>query len=431
MKGSSPEAAVLADIALVLLLGVALTPLRHRLRQPAVVAEIAAGLLLGPSVLGLLPGHLPDVLFPDEVRAHLSAIAQVGIALFLFAAGWELDFRSLPGRGRSVLGVAAASLMLPFALAMVLAGILLAVRPDLTGSPLLFAPFLGIVLSVGALSVLIRIVDENRLQAAPAGATATACGAVSEVVAWCAMAALLTAAQGPSSGSLLVTLAGVAAYALVMLLAVRPALRALFGRPGARPMLLVLVVSSGVFLSAWCTTWLGVHAVIGAFAFGLVMPRDLAPELRGAVEEPVRHTGALLIPVFFALAGLTVDVTRLGPRGLLALAGFLAVAWGGRFAGAALSARLLLRMPRREAAVLGVLVNTKGLSEVIMLSLGREAGLIDDRLFTVLLLTALSATVLVNPLVRLLTERGSSEAPTVTVPAQQPALREPSHEQQA
>lgn len=428
MKSSSLDTVVLADIALVLLIGVALTPARARLRQPAVVAEIAAGILLGPSALGLLPGDLPHVLFPEEVRSHLSVIAHVGIALFMFAAGWELDFRTLRGQGRSVLAVTGASLAVPFALATALAFALLAVRPELagpSGSPLFFALFLGIVLSMSALSVLIRIIGENRLQATPAGAIATASGAITEVLGWCALISLITVAQGLGTGRLVLTLARITAYALVMLLAVRPALRALLARHrlhGGGPLMLILVVSSGVFLSSWCTAWAGIHAVIGAFAFGLVMPRDLDPDLRHAVENPLHHTGALLIPVFFALTGLTVDITRLGGHGVLALAAFLVVAWGGKFAGTALAARAL-RHPWRDAATLGVLVNTKGLSEIIMLTLGRDAGFIDDRLFTALLLTALTATVLVNPLLRHLTGGAGRPGPGGTVPAQKrPAL---------
>ncbi|GAA0415708.1 cation:proton antiporter [Streptomyces luteireticuli] len=433
MKGSSLDAAVLADIALVLLIGAALGPVRARLRQPAVVAEIAAGILLGPSVLGLLPGDLPGLLFPEEVRSHLSVIAQVGICLFMFAAGWELDLHTLRGRGRSVLTITTASLAVPFTLAAALAFALLAVRPGLTGptaSPPLFATYLGIVLSVSALSVLIRIIGENRLTATPVGAMATACGVLTELLAWCAIVTLITAARGPGTGHPVLTLARIAAYALVMLLAVRPALRALFTR--YRPhdnrvtLPLILITSSGVLLSSWCTTQLGIHAVIGAFAFGLAMPRDLDPSLRHAVANPLHHTGALLIPVFFALTGLTIDITRLGRHGLLALIAFLTVAWGGKFAGTALAARLH-HLSWRDAATLGTLVNTKGLSEIIMLTLGRDAGLINDQIFTALLLTALTATVLVNPLVRHLTGTPAHPEPGAPIPAQhrgtaQPAL---------
>ncbi|KNB53150.1 cation:proton antiporter [Streptomyces caatingaensis] len=434
MKDSPPEAAVLADIALVLLVGAALGPLRRRLRQPVVVAEIAAGVALGPSVLGLLPGDPTEALFPPEVRSRLAAVAQVGIVLLLFSAGRELDFRALRGRGRAVLALTAGSLAVPFALAVALTPALLAARPGTAGStssPLLLAPFLGVVLSVGALSVLVRIVRENRLTSSPVGVMATACGALTEVAAWCAMVALLTAARGLSTRHLFLTLALLAAYALVMAFVVRPALRACLGRrrpPGDRSAVPVLVVGSGVFLSSWCTSLIGVHAVIGAFAFGLAMPRDLGPGASRATEDPLHHTGTLLTPVFFALAGLTVDLTGLGWHGVLAVAVFLTVAWGGKFAGAALTARLL-RLPRRDAATLGALVNTKGLSEIVMLSLGRDAGLVDDRLFTALLLTALLSTVLVNPVVRRLAAEAPPPpaVPDALVPGQadghRPALR--------
>ncbi|MFD8088186.1 cation:proton antiporter [Kitasatospora sp. NPDC059722] len=414
MEGSTPSATVLADIAAVLLIGLLLTPLRTRLRQPVVVGEIAVGVILGPSVLGLLPGHLTDALFPPDVRPHLAVVAQLGIVLFMFAAGWELDLRLLSGRVRAVLAVTAASVLIPFALALVLAAVVAARFPWLLGataSPWLFAAFLGIALSASALSVMARIVGENRLQASGTGAMATACGALTEITAWCAVVFLAAAARDPGSagpsgsGHALLTLGQVACYAVAMAFVVRPLLRRLLRLPvgaGGHPFLALLIVGSGLLLSAWVTSRLGVHAVIGAFAFGLAMPRDTAEELRHTIELPMRHAGALLVPVFFALTGLSVDLTGLGPRGLLAVAVFLAVSWGGKYAGARLGARLT-GVPRGEATTLAVLVNTKGLSEVLILTLGRDLGIIGDRLFTVLLLTALTATLPVNPLVRRLT----------------------------
>ncbi|MFC5720701.1 cation:proton antiporter [Streptomyces gamaensis] len=405
MKSSPADAAVLAAIAVVLVAGVAITPLRARLRQPAVVGEIAVGVLLGPSVLGLLPGDWPGQLFPPGVREHLSVVAQVGIALFMFVAGWELDLTPLRGRARAVLAVTGASVLLPFTLALGLAAALLAARPGIVRpgvSPVLFAVFLGLVLSLSALSVLVRIVGENGLQRSRAGVMATACGALTEVVAWCAVVGVLTAVRGPVDDRLPMTFALIAGYALVMVAVVRPALRALLCRPArrqGRPAPLVLLVGSGVLLSSWCTSLLGVHAVIGAFAFGLVMPREVEPVLRETVEGPLRQAGTLLVPVFFALAGLSVDLGTLGPGGALELTACLAVAWGGKFAGAAVTG-WLLNLPWREAATLGVLVTSKGLSEVVILAMGREAGLIDERAFTVLLLAALAATASVNPLVR-------------------------------
>ncbi|CCB73463.1 MULTISPECIES: cation:proton antiporter [Streptomycetaceae] len=422
MKASLSHAAVLAGIAVVLLAGVALTPLRRRLHQPVVVGEIAAGLLLGPSVLGLLPGHLPDRLFPAEARPHLATVAQVGIVLYLFTAGWELDLHLLRGRLRSVLAITAASLAVPFLLAVALALTVLtrwSPPPGRTTSPVVFALFMGVVMSISALAVLARIVGENGLHATRAGAMAIASGAVTELFAWSAVVVLLATAHRTGPTDLLGALAPAACYAVVMLAGVRPLLARFLRRAdpaGERPLLLLLVTAGGVLLSACATERLGVHAVLGAFLFGLVMPRDLPAGVRRVVEEPLRHTGALLLPVFFALAGLSVDIGALGTRGVLECAAFLCVAWGGKFTGAYLTARLL-RLTPHASATLSVLVNSRGLSEVLILSLGRQAGLIDAQVFTAMLLTALLATASVNPLVRLLAAR-TPPAEAVPLPAQ-------------
>ncbi|MFJ8475552.1 cation:proton antiporter [Kitasatospora sp. NPDC094011] len=427
MEGTSATT-VLADVAVVLLAGVALTPLRTRLRQPVVIGEVAVGVLLGHGVLGLLPGDPTERLFPPAARAHLSVIAQLGIALFMFAAGWELDLRRLAGRARTVLAVTTASVALPFALAAAVAAVLLARHPALAGpaaTPALFTVFLGIALSASALTVLTRIVEENRLQADGTGALAVACGALTETALWCAVAALSAATHG-ADGGLPLALARIAGYAAALALVVRPLLRRLLRGPSGRTTgvrgrhLTLLAVASGALLSAWTASLLGLHAVIGAFAFGLAMPRDTGEELRQAVQLPLRNAGALLVPVFFALTGLSVDLHGLGTGGLLAAAALLGIAWGGKFAGALFAARLT-GVPRREAATLAVLLNTKGLGEVLILTLGRDLGIIGERFFTILLLTALAATLPVNPLIHRLTGRAPVPAPRPLLEAPAPA----------
>ncbi|MEV5240418.1 cation:proton antiporter [Streptomyces cinnamoneus] len=413
---------ILADVAIILMVGIAIAPLRTRLRQPVVVGEIAAGILLGPSVLGLLPGDLPERLFPSEVRPHLATVAQVGIALFMFTAGWELDFPALRGRLRSVLAVTTTSLAVPFALAVGVAFVLAAKHPGVTGADTptgVFAAFMGIVMSISALAVLVRIVKENGLQNSPAGTMATACGALTETIAWCALATLVAAARGTGQ-SCLVTLLHVAVYAVVMAFGVRPLLRTALHRvtrEAGHHVLPILLIASGVLLSSCITAWIGIHAVLGAFAFGLVMPRDLAPDTRRSVESPLQHTGTLLIPLFFALTGLSVDIGSLGRAGALELIAFLAVAWAGKFAGTTLGARLI-GLPWCDARMLAVFLNTKGLGEVIMLTIGRNAGIIDDEVFTAMLVTALLATASVNPLVRYLAGKSATQNTAPAVPAQ-------------
>ncbi|MFI9201202.1 cation:proton antiporter [Streptomyces sp. NPDC053048] len=412
---------IFADIAVILLIGVVISPLRTRLRQPVVVGEIAAGLLLGPSVLGLLPGDVPGLLFPEAARPHLSTIAQVGIALFMFIAGWELDFHPLRGRFRSVLTITAVSLALPFLLAVVTAVALVTLHPTVTTSRApagVFAVFMGIVLSISALSVLVRIIKENGFHNTQVGTIATACGAITETIAWCSAVVLFTAARGEGVTPCLRTLVQVALYALVMVCLIRPLLHRFLRRDSAaeHQLLPILVISSGVLLSSCVTAHLGIHAVLGAFAFGLVMPRDISPDLHRSLEAPFQHTGTLLIPVFFALTGLSVDITELGPVGALALIAFLCIAWAGKFAGTFTGARLA-GFPQQESTVLATFLNTRGLSEVIMLTLGHNAGIINDEIFTAMLLTALLATASVNPLVRLLATRSLAASATMPVQA--------------
>ncbi|MFJ1792996.1 cation:proton antiporter [Kitasatospora griseola] len=420
MEGSSTTA--LADIAIILLIGLLLSPLRTRLRQPVVVGEIAAGVILGPSVLGLLPGDLPHLLFPPEARAHLSAVAQLGIVFTLFAAGWELDLRQLRGRVRAVLAVTAGSVAVPCVCAAALAAALVAGRPQLlgrAGSPVLLAVFLGIVLSATALSVMARIVGENSLQGTRAGAMAAACGALTDVAVWCAVACLAPAARGAGTSHLVLAVVELACYTAAMALLVRPLLRRLLDRPvgGGHPLPALLALGGGVLLSAWTASRLGVHPAVGAFVLGLVMPRDTAQELRHAVEAPLRNAGALLVPVFFALTGLSVDLGGLGFAGLAAALAFLAVTWGGRITGVRIAARLA-GVPRDEAVAVAVLLNTKGLGEVIILTIGRDVGIIGDRLFTILLVAAIAATLPVNPLMRRLTRAHQGLAGAL--PHQQP-----------
>ncbi|MFG2695305.1 cation:proton antiporter [Kitasatospora sp. NPDC048407] len=416
----------MADVAVILLVGLLLSPLRTRLRQPVVVGEIAVGVILGPSVLGLFPGDLPHLLFPPEARVHLLGIAQLGIVFTLFAAGWELDLKQLHGRVRVVLAVTVTSVAVPLACAAVLAAALTVGRPHLVGgagSPVLLTVFLSIVLSATALSVMARIVGENRLQATRTGAMAAACGALTDLAVWCAVACLAPAAHGDGASHLALALVELACYSAGMAFLVRPLLRRLLRRPagGGHPSLALLALGSGVLLSGWTASFLGVHPAVGAFAFGLVMPRDAAQELRQAVEAPLRNAGALLVPVFFALTGLSVDLGGLGFAGLAAALVVLAVIWGGKFAGVRIGARLV-GVPRREAVAVGVLLNTKGLGEVLILTIGRDLGIIGDRLFTILLVAAVSATLPVNPIIRRLTRSPEAAAGTAVLPHQQAAV---------
>lgn len=394
----------LFDVAAVLALGVLLALPMRRLRQPRVIAEILAGLALGPSLLGLFPGHLPQRLFPAPVQADLSAIAQVGILPFMFLVGWQLNVGSLRERAGSVLAVSLASAGLPFAAGAGLAVWLYhdhAVVHGKTIGEAAFVLFVGAAMAVTAFPVLARIILEHRLQLTSVGRLAIASAAVGDVLAWCLLAVVSVVAVAAGPRPLLRLLGWCALYAVVLVLVVRPLLRRLTRRggvAGAAPIWLVPLIAAGAFAAGGTTSRFGIDAIFGAFTFGLVMPRDMDRALESAVRVPLEQIAQLLMPVFFVSAGLSVNVENLGASGLLQLAAIFAVACVGKLVGAGGAARLT-GLDRRSALTVGLLMNTRGLTELIILNAGLTMGILDGRMFTMMVITALATTAMTGPLV--------------------------------
>ncbi|MFC0602355.1 cation:proton antiporter [Streptomyces palmae] len=412
------DAVVMADIALVLLVGALVAGLARRLRQPPVIGEIAVGIALGPSLLGLLPGDLPQQLFPAEARPMLSAVSQLGLLLFMFLAGWELDAALVRNRGRAMLAMATSAMVVPFALGAGLAALLLGHYSGDRGSAA-FVLYLGTAMSITAFPVLARILSDTGLNRTPVGATAMVCAAVGDVLAWCLLVLVTAVAEAAGPGRLVEVVLLTAVYALVMALVVRPLLRRGLLRGDRRlgAGRLFTLVAAGVLLSSYVTSWIGTHAIFGAFAFGMAMPRQLRQELRESIEVPLEKTATLLLPVFFILTGLTVDLSSLGWSGFAVLLAVLAVATGGKLLGAMVPARLS-GLSWREAGAFGLLMNTRGLTELVILDVGRQLGVIDNRLFAVMVVMALVTTAMAGPLLHAMDM-------TPAVPAARPAARVP------
>ncbi|MGW6565229.1 cation:proton antiporter [Streptomyces sp. NPDC054975] len=420
------DAIVLADIAIVLVAGAAMVRLSRRLHQPPVVAEIAGGIMLGPSLLGLLPGDLPRLLFPPEARPLLSVVAQVGLVLFMFLAGWELDLSRLRGRGAALTSMAGAAMVVPFALGACAAAVLYGSAAPAGVSAGTFTLYLATAFSITAFPVLARVIRDRGLSRTRVGALAMACAAIGDVVAWCVLVLVVALAGAGGTGEFGTVVALTVAYGLAMAFLVRPLLgRVLAGSYGrADGAVLLAVISSGALLSSVVTTWIGIHAIFGAFAFGLAMPRRSAPRLHEQVAVPLEKVTGLLLPVFFVVTGLSVDVTGLGWSGLLVLLAVLAAAVVGKFAGASIPARLW-GMSWREAGAFGALMNTRGLTEIVILGIGLELGLIGPDLFTVMVLMALVTTAMAGPLLRVLRADGPARATTSVPLKEEPRAVEP------
>jgi Kef-type K+ transport system membrane component KefB len=392
---------VIGDIALVLMLASLLGAAARRCGQPRVIGQILAGILLGPSLLGRLPGHLTGRLFPHPALPSLTVLSQVAIVIFMFVVGYELDWRSLRARRRAVPLVAASALLVPMALG---SGATLLFRSSFAalGEPHIsrsFVLFIGVAMSVTALPVLAAITRERGIAGSTAGVTATAAAGIMDVAAWLVLAAALVGTAHRPGRPWPLTLLLVSCFAAIMLLAVRPALRWWISRPDSvlsDQLLVALILALG---SAWVTASLGLHPVFGGFLAGLTMPSaDGTPDAE--VLRPMEEIGGLLLPLFFVVTGLSVNVGALNGTAFVLLAVVCVIASVGKLGPAYLASRIGGLRPR-ESVTVAVLVNTRGLTELIALNVGLSAGLIDQRLFSVLVLMALIMTIVTAPLLSL------------------------------
>ncbi|MCT9008484.1 cation:proton antiporter domain-containing protein [Streptomyces sp. NPDC054766] len=411
-------AILLADLALIIVVARAVGRLAKALGQPSVIGEIVAGVLLGPT---LLHGAVADTLFPGEVRPYLTALANLGLVLFMFVVGLEFDFGRLRGSGRVAGATVVGSTLVPFGLGLLLAWFL--IRDYAPADRTAFVLFIGVAVSVTAFPVLARILDDRGMNGTWLGAMALSTAAICDLAAWTALAGIqaLAGVQGQEHWTVLLMVP----YALVLITCVRPLLKRVLDRQGPEgltsPGGFVLVVA-GALASAAVTQLFGLHFVIGAFLFGLVMPRPRRADVREALLHRTRYTTGLLLPVYFIVAGLKVDLSRIGSSGLLQLGMIMLVAVTGKFAGTWVAARSQ-GIPSRGAAVLATLMNTRGLTELIALSIGLEAGLINERLYSLFVLMAVVTTAMTGPLLRWLMGGGTGTRaqlePEVLVPSAQ------------
>jgi Kef-type K+ transport system membrane component KefB len=380
-----------------------------RFGQPRVVGEMAAGLLLGPSVLGRLAPSLSAALFPAASLGFVNAISQVGLLLFMFLVGLELDPAHLRRRGRAALLTSHASIVAPFLLGTALA---LGVYSRLAPTGVAFTPFalfMGAAMSVTAFPVLARILADRGMTTTPLGALAIVCAAVGDVTAWCILAAVVMIARSSGIESLAFTLAGTAVYLAVMLVVVRPLLARVAERavrPRSSPQGSLAIVMLVALTSAWVTERIGIHAMFGAFVVGALLPPSgaLAELLSARLRDLMI---VLLLPLFFAFTGLRTTVSLIAGGWLwLVCALVLLVAVAGKLGGTAVGARAS-GMPWRGALSLGALMNTRGLMELVILNVGLDIGVLSPTLFAMMVAMALVTTALTTPLLDLLTSRAT------------------------
>lgn len=381
--------ALLLALAVIVTVARLLGALARRLGQPPVIGEIIGGILLGPT---LFDGDLTAALFPAGIRPSLTNLANIGVCVFMFLVGLEFDRALLRGQGRIAASVSLSAIALPFTLGALLALHLAAHHP--TDDKLAFVLFLGTAMSVTAFPVLARILTDKGLIDTPIGGLALASAAVDDVLAWSLLAGVAALA---GAGGAPWHLALVVPYAAAMLWIVRPLLAKLARRDKGRSgwftdTAILLAVSAGVLLSAEATEWMGLHLIFGAFLLGIALPREGATRLRRrALPWIERASSVLLLPVFFMVAGLKVDLSSMTTTAFGELALILLVAIGGKFLGAYAGARLNGIRPR-HSTVLALLINTRGLTELIVLTVGLQLGVLDQPLYSLMVVMALVTT---------------------------------------
>jgi Kef-type K+ transport system membrane component KefB len=407
----SPQAVfgyVLVDLIVIITAAWVLGVVARKLGQPSVVGEIVAGIALGPSLLGALPGHLDDLLFPAAVLPHLKVLAELGLVLFMFAVGLELNLGPVVGGRRRAVTISLASVACPFGLGAALAWTIYPIHHPVGGHQVPkigFVLFMGVAMAITALPVLARILSERGLDHTTVGAVSLSAAAIGDVVAWTLLSVAYAVVTGSGPAATLRILVLAPLFVIGMVQIVRPAAARMVRRSrrdgGVTPTMLSIVVG-GVFASAWMTQAIGIHEIFGAFTFGAVMPRADADAWRREILERLHQISAVvLLPVFFVVAGFGVDLrsfSHVGAAWLLVLIVVLAVL--GKAGGAFLGARIA-RMSLRHSATIAVLMNTRGLTELVILLIGLQAGVLDTGLYTMMLVMALTTTAMTGPLLRL------------------------------
>lgn len=404
LLGHSQLALFIAQAVIIIALARALGLLVRYIGLPMVIAEILTGIVLGPSLLGWLWPQLTAALFPKSSLGLLQIFAQIGLVLFMFLVGLELDMKMVRKHGQASLLISIAGIAVPFTIGGGTATLLYETLSSPAVRPLSFALFLGTALSITAFPVLARILSAARMLHSKVGTVALTCAAINDVLAWCLLAFVVASTKSHSLAESIRPTVLTIVYVAVMWFVVRPLLRRLGQRGSNREGLsqnLVAAVFLLLFLSSFTTELIGIHALFGAFLLGVLMPKEsgFAATLADRLED---FAVVFLLPLFFAYSGLRTQVGLLSQANLWLLFGLLlSLAVIGKFGACAVAARLS-GMSWRESAAVGVMMNTQGLMELVVLNIGLDLGVISPTMFTIMVLVALVSTVSTTPLLRLI-----------------------------
>jgi len=409
-KLQQPLSLLLLQIIVIITVARGLGMLFTKLGQPAVIGEMIGGILLGPSLLGWLAPQVGAFLFPSNSLGPLQLLGQIGVILFMFIVGMEVNPRSLRQRAHSAVLISHVGILAPFMLGTALALFLYLPLAPRDVSYLSFALFMGIAMSITAFPVLARIIEQRGLSGSSLGNTAIACAAVDDATAWCILAVVLAIARAEDFSGTALTVGLALAFSVAMLFMIKPWLRKLVERAaysvaysnGIIAGTLLFAFASGLF-----TETIGIHALFGAFLAGAVLPPQEI--LRVPVKERLEtFSTVFLLPLFFAFTGLRTQIGLMDDWQSWILCGcIIIVAIAGKLGGTTLAARWT-GMSWRESLSIGALMNTRGLMELIALNIGYELGILSAEIFAMMVLMALATTFMTGPVLSFIETRKQS-----------------------
>lgn len=394
-----PLATLLLQIITIILVARLFGWICKAIGQPTVIGEIAAGIFLGPSLVGTIFPEFSQFLFPKESLGNLQFLSQVGLILFMFIIGMELDLKVLKTKAQEAVVISHASIILPFSLGVGLAVVMYREFAPEGINFLSFALFIGIALSITAFPVLARIVQERGLSKTRLGMMVITCAATDDITAWCILAAVIAIVKAGEFMSSIYTMLLAIGYVLIMLNVVKPFLKRIGDHYSYKEGLtkpIVAVFFLVLIGSAYCTEVIGIHALFGAFMAGVIMPDN--QRFRNIFIEKVEDVSmVLLLPLFFVFTGLRTQIGLIDGAHLWAVTGWIiAAAVIGKFVGSALAARFV-KQSWRDSLIIGSLMNTRGLMELVVLNIGYDIGVLSPEIFAMMVIMALVTTCMTGP----------------------------------
>ena len=394
-----PVALLLMQIITIVLVARIFGWIFRKIGQPTVIGEIIAGIALGPSLFGLYFPDLNHSLFPVESLGNLQVLSQVGLILFMYVIGMELDLKVLKNKANDAVVISHASIVIPFALGIGLSYFIYHEFAPQGVEFLSFGLFMGIAMSITAFPVLARIVQERGIHKTRLGTIVITCAAADDITAWCLLAAVIAIVKAGTFVSSLYIIALAVVYVLTMLFVVKPFLKRigdLYANKGNLNKPVVAIFFLTVIVSAYSTEVIGIHALFGAFMAGAIMPESA--KFRNIFIEKVEDVAViLLLPLFFVFTGLRTEIGLINEPYLWKITGYIIlVAVIGKFLGSALAARFV-GQNWRDSLTIGALMNTRGLMELVVLNIGYELGVLSPKVFTMMVIMALVTTFMTGP----------------------------------